>query len=307
MTQYDAALLYGCGYDGPVHVNTNPCTIVDPQASGGVASYIVVNNVLQRDINPSSLLIDPGCVLKTSNWLIQCPGAVTNQGTLDCSGPDASGSTAGVWGDLGSMLAGALTAGMHPNGVNGATGSPGSAGPTYGYGGVGGKDPAASAVTRTLSGAGPSDPIYFLDRLTYQVTVGLNTYTIAGWYAGGGGGRGAGDGTNKGGAGGAAGGAMAIFAHILDNSAGTITIKGGKGGTPIAGNTGGGHGGGGGFGLFVVSNLCGVVTFDTYFPWTLGAIDLSGGQGGSGHGTGNAGNSGAPGDYFVARLSPALF
>ena len=74
-----------------------------------------------------------------------------------------------------------------------------------------------------------------------------------------------------------------IFAWAVANN-GTITVAGGAGFTPTAGNAGGGGGGAGGL----------IIAY-TLSAWTAGTTTVSGGALGSGHGSGSNGSNGGTG------------
>lgn len=292
--------LFGAGLDGDVTVTSSSFTLHDPDDPLNPGANIITTGVLQRDLAAGDLTINTGCVLDTNGYLLQVNGTFTNNGTLSNDGGAASATTGGAAPGLGSL-------GLAAAAPNGVTGSTGTAPGTWGYGGQGGFGggllPSSPAITR--QGSGPSSVPYLLGHLVTTITVGGNPVTFGGFYVGGPGGSGAGDGTNKGGGGGAPGGALAIFARVFDNTNGTITCNGGNGGTPTVGNTYGGGGGGGGWILVSWIHNPNALNLEGIDGTNLasvigGTASCTGGQAGSGHGTGTGGNPGNDGTVWAA-------
>lgn len=262
-----AAGAYGDGTDGAATLD-GTATVAWAVKSGSVYT-------MSRDAHLTALTIDAGVTLKPGGNRVFCAGVITNNGTIDASGNAGNANgTAGadvgraalltVAGGAGNTGAGsAANAGvalMHGMGSSGAGGS-GSSG--AGGGGVS----AGSGNTQALRNPQPV--------LTGAMAWFGALKQVSGGPSGGGG---AGDGTNKGGGGGGGGGIFASISHSFIN-AGTITVRGGDGGTPPTGNCGGGAAGSGGLGLIY-----------TRTPWTnTGTLITSAGTPGAGVGTGTAG------------------
>ena len=248
---------------------------------------IAVDTTLVRDMYYNSLTVNVGATLFAGGFRIHCIGDINNLGTIDRSGNDATGTAAtaalvaGTTGVSGAGGAGGAAAGSAGGAVTNASGGAGGAG-GLGSGGAGGALGAATVPTAALGG------IECLNAAR-QASVAQQ---IAGLImpGGGGGGGGGGDGT-AGGAGGSGAGVIVICARNLYGS-GTIRARGGNGFQPTAGNRGGGGGGGGGAIILVTEN-------DTTI--TSLVLNVSGGIGASGFGTGLSGSNGSNGRVIRVR------
>lgn len=151
---------YGSGIDGgdadnPITVDSSTYDLDDPDSTDA-SLQIITNAVQRRDFNPSYLTINDGVTYDTSGYMIQCPGVLAIYGTLMVAGTDASGALGGASAHVGSCN-------VSSPGQDGGTS--GKQPTTFGYGGKGGKGGGAGATSYppfTKSGAGPSDPLYFL-------------------------------------------------------------------------------------------------------------------------------------------------
>lgn len=254
-------------------------------ADGNVV--ISTDTTLVRDMYYNDLTVDVGATLFTAGYRIHVAGTATISGSIDRSGTTATGIAAtaglvaGTLGVSGAGGAGGTAAGSAGGAVASAAG---------GSGGVGGATGSAGGAAGTATAPGATAGGFEILQSARQAVVGQ---TIAGTVmtGGGGGGGGAGDGT-AGGGGGAGGGLLVINARNLVGS-GTLRAKGGDGFQPTAGNRGGGAGGGGGAVCLVTEN-------DT--TMTSLVINVSGGLGASGFGTGTSGANGANGRTFRVRV-----
>jgi hypothetical protein len=221
-----ASGVYGDGSDGDITVSAGTSTIA-------------------RDMYYRNLTINTGATLKTNGYRVYVQNTLTNLGTVDRSGNDASGRTAGTAlaaGSLGGSAAGGAGGSLLANGTAGGaiTALVGTVG-TAGTGGATTRTAgAAGAVTAFAASYGG---IRALPWAAMGVYLGVGGNGVLGGAPGGGGG--AGTSTQGGGGGGGGGGAMILCARKLINS-GTITTAGGNGGSATGTSAGAGGGGGGG-------------------------------------------------------------
>ena len=271
--------VFGDGSSGAVvmdGVNTFP----------GFATLVGSLYTLTTDVFATSLTINAGVTLNTADFRVFCTGTVTNNGTMTM-GP--AGNAAGAAGGTAWT-----THGFFEAPIAGATGTTiaGTQTAQSDWGAIGTGASGAGGSGTSGAGGGQNSPIFgtngfpavqrmpnpYINNMTWG---SHGAFQPAG---GSGGSSGAGDGVNSGGGGGAGGGIMAIFAYALVNT-GTISVAGGNGGTPPAGNCGGGGGGAGG--VFVAYTLA---------AWTnTGTITAAGGSPGAGVGTGTTGVAGTVG------------
>ena len=264
------ALFFGDGSDGDVVISTN--------------------KTLGREMVYNNLTVNAGVELDANNYRIYVRGTLTNNGVIHCNGRSATDRFGAAGRDAYMQF------GRSGRGGNGGqtTGSAGSEtyvldGGLAGRGGAGGSG-SAGAGGSSPAGAYPGGMPKFrtlLDLMCMswvRVNMWSPPYAYVHVIEGGcGGGGGGGDGTNYGGGGGSGGGVVWIAARKLINN-GVICARGGNGYTPTAGNCGGGGGGGGGAIVLIYREKSG-----------SGSYDVSGGQGGSGCGSGTPGANGQPG------------
>lgn len=240
------------------------------------ANVYTANSTVGGTYEFTDFTINNGVEVKMVSRQIFATGTATVNGTLSCRGGDAAANVAGAgnaadWAASSqSGQAGALGAQTAGTNISAAIGGAG------GQGGTNAVNPAQAAAgtvtppTTTQGGLGCAYSPYGIYGARHYVTAALFNSATAG-------NRGSGDGTNNSGAGGGAGGTLGCYLRIIAGS-GTISAKGGNGGTPAAGNCGGGGGGGGGVILCVTStaNWQSVVT-----------VTVAGGTKGAPSGTGN--------------------
>lgn len=238
-----------------------------------------VLQVTKFELDANSHLIAIGGPL-----IIESQSTVTIDGTIECSGGNASGTSGGTSycgggaggaggsdhasGTQGEPLSGSVTGG-HPGTYNGvASGAGGGGGGSHVItNGSGGTD-SNSPPTNTGGGGGTSSS--------------NPQFSVNGGGAGGGGGSGSS--SESGGGGGAGGGIVIIHAvgDIMISTTGKILARGGDGASTNSGGAGGG-GGGGSIQLF----SGGTITLTTGVP-----VDVSGGSAGTASDT-HAGGGGA--------------
>lgn len=255
---------------------------------------VSTNTTLTRDMYYDVLTVDVGIVLSSANFRIFAD-TIVNNGTIDCSGGNASGQTGGVAVANGSMVGGTNGgAGITQTISHGTAANPGTSVLTSqeGKGGRGGTGGAATGSTGGVGGllnpgsftSGDVGTISNAPQLMMNVGVGTNTVPIGGGTGGGGGGADAvGD---KSGAGGAGGGCIAAACRSLQGS-GVFSANGGNGSNAVTGASGAGGGAGGGAGTVRV------MAGDTS-QWT-GSISVAAGAAGTGLGNGSTGNAGGTG------------
>jgi len=281
------ALIYGDGSDGNLHFD-GTTTILGLAPSSKVYT-------LTRDIFGDAIVVDATVVIYANGFRIFAKTSLTNNGTIENNGKDASGRTAGAVtntaGSLGIGTAGGAGANGVGNGSNGtalAASLPGNTG-TGGAGGAAGAHTAGAGGTVTAITAAEGGARFLL-ALLLGVCVGTGTSgtasvvtPIGGGTGGGGGGADNADGTGGGGGGG--GGPLMVAARQLVNN-GVISSNGGKGGAgaSTANNAGGGGGGQGGLVIVIARSSSGT-----------GTVTATGGTAGAGVGTGAAGTAGSVG------------
>lgn len=241
-------------------------------------------------VNGQTITIDAsgGKILKVSkfhlpnNYTLTATGGplviyslstVEIDGTILCSGADASGPTPGVGrcggghgGEGGAALASGLRGQPQTGSVNAGHGGAYN-GLAHGAGGGGG---GAYSLDPGLAGTDSNTPPTNIGGAGGQSTPD-HAFTTPGGGAGGGGGSGSN--AEAGGGGGGGGGMVIIHAvgGITVSSTGMILAHGGKGGDS---NTGGGGGGGGGGSIRLMT--AGRITLETGTP-----VDVTGGTGGA--------------------------
>lgn len=264
------------------------------------------------------LTINVGITLKTDGWSMRMQQAPINNGTIDCSGGDATLNVNGAAAVTGSRWlpvsnsagtgstnapnvfpsSSAAANGVSVGGAGSSGGSAPATSPTAGRGGGSGAGGNSNPFTSQGADGNPSPSVTSVGgtpstgdiRMYAYAAAGKSaantTYTLGTWGAVGGDAA-----TVPGGGRGAAGGYIFIACPGIAGS-GTIAAKGGNGGNggpgPVLGNAGSG-GGGGGAGGIVILALQGLTCTNT--------VDVSGGAmgiGGAGNGAGSGGN-GQPG------------
>lgn len=233
--------------------------------------------------------ISAGVTLKPSGFGMWVNGTLTLTGsaTIDYSGADASGQTAGA----------ALSSGIWRGGAGGTGGNSGAGGSNSslsnavgGAGGVGGGSSSGqSGGTVTCTAPLPEDgairaPTSFAGGMLF----GSSGMIVPKGGCGGSGGAGGAAGT-VGGGGGAGGGVILLMARDVSCSTTcNIRAKGGIGGngTVSGGSSGGGGGGGGGGGvLFGYNRSTGAAS-------PSARVSVTGGAGGTGYAAGATGSDG---------------
>jgi len=210
---------------------------------------------LARDIYASSIMVHSGVTIIEGGFRIYCTGTLTDSGTVQNNGSNATNSNAGgtaFGGSLGTCGAGGA-GGTSGNGSNGTTitnagGGAGGTGGISGQGQSGGTAGAVGAINVFNGG------IHNFIAANTGSTIGNGSdVKITGGAGGSGGG---GSGTNNGGGGGGGGGVLLINAYKIINP-GTISANGGNGGAGTGANGGGGGGGGGGCVLLMYHSYSG--------------------------------------------------
>lgn len=240
-----------------------------------------------RDMYYEHLTINPAVTLNTNGYRLFARSGIVNNGTIQRSGNDAVGITAGA------ALAAGTISGAPAGGAGGAAaGVAGGANATAlggsgGAGGLGGSGAGGAGGTATpvIATAGGIE----LFQHVHRALVGYTTANALVTFGAGGGGGG-GDGV-AGGGGGGGGGGIIIATKSLTGT-GAIRAHGGNGGQPAAGNRGGGGGGGGGVIVTITENDVTATSL---------VFDVAGGVGNSGSGTGVSGTTGSPGRVYNLR------
>ena len=273
--------------------------------NGGDGAFTVVGTLTQTtERQYSSLTVPVGAVYKPNGWRTFVSGTLTNAGSMNDDGNNASGATQGALIATRNYLgvaAGAggagrvnVTGGGNAGGGSGGNSSPNDTNlaPTGGTGGNGGAQlggagggAAGVAVPQRMAGS------WFSGR--------PNGVTVA-WGGGSGGGSGGltvvlPDTPSSGGGGSGAGGIWIAAAAVVNT--GTISANGGAGGNATGvtvSNAGGGAGGGGGLVWLITNTPRGSIA---------GTISANGGAGGLGAGgTGTNGGVGTAGTVCVVSF-----
>lgn len=279
---YISRFIFGDGSDGTA--------ILDATASVAWASLASTTYTMTRDAYLENLTVNAGVTVKINNWLPYVRGTLTNNGTIESTGNDASGGTAGAavtaagtW----NCTTGAGGVGVSINSIgNGGSGSGGNS-----LGGGGGNGGAAGAN----AGGGGNTSAAMSSILSNHRTINLlyirralGNVSVNG--SGGGGSGGAiniaGASTATSGGGGSGAPTCGIAANILINN-NIIRSRGGNGGNAVSAGTASAGGGGGGSGglVYVVANVVQV-------SGTITSIGGSGGNGSNGGATGSVGTGG---------------
>lgn len=259
-----------------------------PTASDGDA-VISADTTLTRDMYYNTLTINVGATLYTNGFRVFARTSIVNNGIIDRSGANASGTSATT-----GLSAGTLAAGTAGGAGGAAAGSAGGASATSlggsgGAGGSGSGGAGGAAGTNTLNTAANGGVETF-----QQVDRARDGRNLAGTQVtGGSGGGGAGGDGVAGGAGGAGGGLIVLMSPSI-TGIGQINAKGGNGFTPI---TGGNKGGGGGAGGGVI---CAISEND--ITATSLTLSVAGGLGAPGVGTGANGVNGTVGRIYLVRV-----
>jgi hypothetical protein len=261
-------------------VNKQNNGIYPNNAMGSVV--IAANTTLTSDLYCETLTVNLGATLFTNGYRIIAKGSIVNNGIIDRSGNDATGTAAtpalaaGTVGGAGAGGAGGTAAGSAGGASAVGLGGAGGAG-GLGSGGAGG---AAGTFTLVATTAGGVEVFYSQQQARVGQTIANTIVT-----GGSGGGGGGGDGT-AGGAGGGGGALMVLISRSITGT-GTFRAKGGNGFQPVAGNRGGGGGGGGGIIVTISENDASGLIYD-----------VTGGTGASGAGTGASGVNGSNGRIY---------
>jgi hypothetical protein len=254
---------------------------------------IAANTTLTRDMFYNNLTINAGIVLNTGGYRIFVKGTLTNNGTIERNGNDATDSAADAVGAVGAALptnslggSGAGGAGIQVNAGESVSGSGGGGGGVVvilaetldngsgtisANGGEGGNAYLATAPGGTNyptgSGGAATAPIDGIRGLPLSISARTLNSIILGGGGGGGGPNSGSEAVNAGGS--------------VDPSMGGA---GGNGGTIDAtGEVGGGGGGGGGCIILIYNSA------------TWGTEQANGGVGGTGAGGGGTGQTGSAG------------
>ena len=263
---------------------------------------------LTRSVYATTIVVNNGVTLKVvgsgpTNMPMIARYSITNNGTIDARGANASGSTAGTSGGTVSITGGMLQRGVAggagaTTNAAGSVGNATSAGVVAQRGGAGGNGGAGTnaggtggAVNSDVAGRGFVSG--FLIATGVALSNGNSPTSVSGGAGGGGGGC---NGTNAAGGGGGEGGYPLFLAAPLIINNGTITAAGGAGaagatagaGTGVAGGGGGGGGG------------CVAIYAHSYVGT---APVVTGGSGGSGYNGGSAGASGSAGSVIYLTNS----
>jgi hypothetical protein len=260
-----------------------------PSATDGNAT-IASDTTLLRDMYYDNLTINFGATLYTNGFRIFAKTAIINNGVIDRSGLNASGTAA-----TSGLISGTTSAGTAGGAGGAAAGAAGgtsatSLGGSGGAGGLGSGGAGGAAGTNTLNtaAAGGVETFQNVDRA--REGRNLTAAVITGGAGGGGGG---GDGT-AGGAGGGGGGIIVIMSPSITGT-GAINAKGGNGASPAGFTTGRGGGGGAGGGVIACISENDVTA-------TSLTLSVAGGLGASGAGTGVTGSNGGVGRIYYVRL-----
>lgn len=259
-----------------------------PAATDGNA-VIASDTTLLRDMYYDNLTINEGATLYSNGFRIFARTSVVNNGIIDRSGLNASGTSATTALAAGTLAAGAAggAGGTAAGTVGGASAT--SLGGAGGAGGLGSGGAGGLGGTNTLNTAasGGVETFQNVDRSREGKNIVGTSIT------GGSGGGGAGGDGVAGGAGGGGGGLVVIMSPSITGT-GKIKAVGGAGYTPITGgNKGGGGGGGGGIVALISENNIAATSL---------TINVSGGAGASGVGTGVTGQNGTIGRIYYVRV-----
>ena len=259
-----------------------------PVASDGSAT-ISSDTTLARDMFYDSLTINFGSTLFTNGFRVFAKTAIVNNGTIDRSGNNATGTAA-----TAALTAGTVAAGTAGGAGGIAAGSAGGASATSlggagGAGGLGSGGAGGAAGANTLNTAvnGGVESLQIADNARTGRNI-AGTAVTTGSGAGGGGGDGV-----AGGAGGGGGGIIVLLSPSITGT-GSVKAMGGNGFTPITGGNKGGGGGGGGGVLCTLSENDVTATSLTF--------NVSGGSGVAGTGTGANGANGSSGRTYFVRV-----
>lgn len=276
--------IYGDGSDGSVTFDGTSTVLGLVPAS---STY-----TLTRDITCAGIVVSSGVTIKSANFRIFCTGTLTDSGTIQVNGGNASGTTRGS--NVATAFFGASQLGANGKSVTGAGNAGGSIiNSAGGAGGAGGSDGGANT-----GGAGGTITLNAnLGSLHSPSLWGCSSVLANIVFLSGGGGGGSGGltisvGSPTSGAGGGGGGVIFIAASTLVNR-GTISANGGNGSNAVdsGGDNGGGGGGGGGGGICLI--------YDSYT--NSGTVSANGGTHGNGIGTGTNGSDGSNGTIVTIQ------
>lgn len=257
---------------------------------------------LNGDVQVLNMTINAGVTIKTNGYRIICEGTLTNNGTITRTGTSATGASATSAVSAGTVsgliaspagVAGALVGANSAANLN-SLGNAGGSGGISGAGQAGG----VSSYTPPPISVGGIGYFISLPGMMLMTSVFLAVLTQAkGGNPGASGGAAA---TSTSGAGGGGGGIIVIAARFITGT-GTITAVGGNGGNATLGNAGGGGGGAGGCIVIATSTNSRFISKQVNATTTIGGVTLnvSGGIGGTGIGTGTAGQAGGIGVISV--------
>ena len=258
-----ASGIFGDGSDGNVTIDAS---------SGAYAFGSLVGTVftLEKDLYADDLIIDSGYTLQSGGFKIFVKGILTNNGTIERNGNEASGATAGVAlaaGTLPGALAGinGKAGGQTYDDINGGAAQAGDAGVNVahsiltgtckvggtagGGGGIAAGSPGANAnpgAKGIITSADENTNFKDFNSLDYkaleQDEATLYFLTLAasnGGAAGGGGGSGTGGGQGAAGGAGGGGGGNAGILMILCKTLTNNGIISANGGNAVNGANGG--------------------------------------------------------------------
>lgn len=294
-------LAFGNGSDGAIVFDGSTDYSAFSSRSGSTYT-------LTRGVYATTVTINNGVTVKVvgsgpTNMPIVARYSITNGGTIDAKGTNASGSTGGTAGGTTTITGGSLQRGV-AGGAGATTNAAGSVGNSPssslvaqrgGAGGAGGAGTNAGGAGGTVNADVASRGFVSGALIALQVALsnGNSPTSVSGGSGGGGGGC---NGTNAAGGGGGEGGYPLFLAapQIVNN--GTITAVGGNGaaGATAGAGTGiaGGGGGGGGGCVFIYADI-----------YAGTAPVVTGGSGGNGYNGGSAGSSGSAGNVVYLTNS----
>lgn len=261
---------------------------VFPTATDGTVT-IAADTPLSRDMYYDVLTINSGATLFPNGFRVFAATSIVNNGSIDRSGNNASGTAATPALAVGTLAAGTVGgAGGTAAGSAGGAASP-TLGGAGGAGGLGSGGAGGAAGAQTVNSA-ILGGVEILQGYSYaKETKNIaGTSIVGGTGAGGGGGDGV-----AGGAGGGGGGALVVVTRSLTGT-GSIKAMGGNGFTPVTGGNKGGGGGGGG-GIICIASENDILA-------TSLTLSVSGGSGASGTGTGVSGVNGSAGRIYLVRV-----
>lgn len=276
--------MYGTGADGVVNFD-------------GISTVLGLVPVAGKYKMNRDIFLDDGsqvsgtAILDNANFRIHCRGTFTigPDASINADGKNATGTTGGIGGNLGSLT---------PSDVNGTSGVlGGNAGFVTGNGNpsIGGSSGASGASTGS---GGIGGGVSAENTTTIPVTANPNPRTMLAflssrWSSGAAAPGGKAAASSTGGGGGSAGRVIMIIAYQLVLH-GMLSCKGGNGGAASGAGTGAGGGAGAGGGVILLAYH---IKSGINSILVAGAL-CEGGSGGAPQGAGNYGASGATGSII---------